>query len=115
MRQYADIMVLRSAHILASVEGAFSSKQASTRMGAFMLTTALMEICKAAVEPYLIPLICKCLEGCADKSADVHVQALGAGRAIVNNMCPYGARFVLPQVCGFYWVDCAPATGCMHL
>jgi hypothetical protein len=95
---HAEIMVLRSAHILASMEGAFKSKQAGTRMGAFMLATALMEICRSAVEPYLVSLVCKCFEGCADKSADVHVHALGAGRAIVNNMCPYGTPFVLPQV-----------------
>ena len=91
-------MALRSAHVLSSVEAAFASKDAGSRAGAFTLLTALVELCRASVEPYLIPLIGRCLEGCADKAADVHAKALGAGRAIVNNMCPYGARFVLPQV-----------------
>lgn len=91
-------MALRSAHVLSSVEAAFGAKDAASRVGAFTLITALVELCKAAVEPYLIPLVGRCLEGCADKAADVHAAALGAGRAITNTMCPYGARFVLPQV-----------------
>lgn len=92
-------MALRSAHVLASMEAAFGSKDASTRVGAFTLMTALGELCKHSVEPYLVPLLHHCLAGCADKAQDVHTAALGAGRGVINNMCPYGARFILPQVC----------------
>ena len=91
-------MALRTAHVLATMDAAFSSKDASTRAGAFTLMTALSEICKHSVEPYLVPLLHRCLTGCADKSGDVHKAALGAGRGVINNMCPYGARFILPQV-----------------
>ena len=91
-------MALRSAHVLASIETALSSKAPGSRVGAFTLLTALAEVCKATTEPYLVPLLGCCLEGSADKVTDVHTQALRAGRAIINNMNPYGARFILPQV-----------------
>jgi hypothetical protein len=91
-------MALRSAHVIASIEDALAAKAPGGRAGAFTLLTALSEICKATVEPYLVPLLGRCLEGCADKAAEVHTEALKAGRAVINNMCPYGARFVLPQV-----------------
>lgn len=95
---FADIMVLRTAHVLNSLETGLKSKTPATRSGAFLLLTAISEICKSAVEPYLIPLVPSILDGAADKAQEVHIAALRAGRAIVNNMCPYGARFVLPKV-----------------
>lgn len=94
----ADIMVLRTAHVLSSLESGLSSKTPATRSGAFLLLTAISEICKSAVEPYLIPLVPSILNGAADKAAEVHMAALRAGRATVHNMCPYGARFVLPKI-----------------
>lgn len=91
-------MVLRTAHVLNSLETGLTSKAPATRAGAFLLLTAISEICKSAVEPYLIPLVPSILDGAADKAPEVHAAALRAGRAAVNNMCPYGARFVLPIV-----------------
>jgi hypothetical protein len=91
-------MGLRTAHALSSMEAAFTSKAVGSRIGAFTLLTALSEICKATVEPYLVPMLHFCLDGCADRSLEVHTAALKAGRGIINNMCPFGARFILPQV-----------------
>jgi hypothetical protein len=95
---HADVMALRSANVITSIDAALADKAVGARAGAFLLLTALSEVCKGATEPYLVPLIAKCLDGCADKASEVHTQALRAGRAIINNMNPYGARFVLPQV-----------------
>jgi elongation factor 3 len=91
-------MVLRTAHVLNSLETGLTSKQPSTRAGAFLLITAISEICKSPVEPYLIPLVPSILDGAADKVPEVHTAAVRAGRAVVNNMCPFGARFVLPRI-----------------
>lgn len=91
-------MVLRTAHVLNSLETGLKSKAPATRAGAFLLLTAIGEICKSSVEPYLIPFVPSILDGAADKAPEVHTAALVAGRAAVNNMCPYGARFVLPKI-----------------
>lgn len=45
-----------------------------------------------------MPYVPRILTAAADKASEVHTAALNAGRALVNVMCPYGARFVLPHI-----------------
>lgn len=91
-------MLLRTAHILTSLEAGLSSKTPPTRGGALLLVSALCDICRSSTEPYLVPYVPQILNAAADKAADVHAAAVNAGRALINVMCPYGARFVLPHI-----------------
>lgn len=91
-------MLLRSAHILSSLETGFTSKTPATRSGALLLVSALCDICRSSTEPYLVPYVPQILHAAADKVGDVHTAAVNAGRALINVMCPYGARFVLPHI-----------------
>jgi hypothetical protein len=91
-------MVFRTAHVLDTLTSALSSKTSATHAAALTLVSAICDIARAPAEPYLIPFLPTVLTAAADKSPDVHSAALLAGRALVHNMCPFGARYALPHV-----------------
>lgn len=77
--------------------------------------TALTEICKSSVEPYLIPMLSDCLNiGSADKAPSVQQASQAAARGLINGICPYGARFLIPTIIsvmnpqGRWQQKCAP-------